>query len=287
MTKMKNFKANTWLHTLTKTFFLLWFILTAIVSHEQDTTPPQFADTTKVGVFSTEPDTIQDADETDVEVTDKPDSEHEEFFSKRTIFPVSQDSLKVRAVPDSIINALKSDEAFWYANYDFKKKETPQNDSLILRLVNLAWFRTLVWFLIITGFTAVVIWYLASSNASIFRRAPYAIASATEDANSENIFEINFENEISKTIATGQYRLAVRLMFLRMLKNLSEKNIIQYKQDKTNLDYLMQVHPTSYYKDFFRLTRNFEYTWYGKFDLSLEAFTIIKNDFETFQNKTH
>jgi hypothetical protein len=284
---MINYKANTWLNPLSKIFFLLWFILTSIISRQQDTTPAQITDTTKVGVFSTEPDSVQDADDPDTGSTAKPDSEHEEFFSKRTISPAIQDSLKVRAVPDSIINAMKSDEAFWYANYDFKKKDISQNDSLILKLVNLAWFRTLVWFLIIAGFTAVVIWYLASSNARIFRRAPYVVASATENPSSENIFEINFENEISTMIATGQYRLAVRLMFLRMLKNLSEKNIIQYKQDKTNLDYLMQVHPTSYYKDFFRLTRNFEYTWYGKFDLSQEAFTIIKNDFEAFQKKTH
>jgi hypothetical protein len=191
----------------------------------------------------------------------------------------------VRVVPDSVITAMKKEDAFWYANYNFKKKEAPQNSSLILKLVNLAWFRTLVWFLIIAGFTAVVIWYLISSNASIFRRAPYVITSATDDANTENIFEMNFESEINKTMAMGQYRLAVRLMFLRMLKNLSEKNIIQYKQDKTNFDYLMQVHATSYYKDFFRLTRNYEYTWYGKFDLSQEAFTIIKNDFETFDSK--
>jgi hypothetical protein len=284
---MINYNANTWSRPLSKTFFLLWFILTAIVSHQQDTTPAQITDTTKVGVFSTETDSIQDTDEDDAEVTEKSDSNHEEFFSKRTIIPAAQDSLKVRAVPDSIIRAMKNDDAFWYANHDFKKKDTPQNNSLILKLVSLAWFRTLVWFLIIAGFTAVVIWYLISSNASIFRRSPYVIASATEDPNSENIFEINFESEINKTIATGQYRLAVRLMFLRMLKNLSEKNIIQYKQDKTNLDYLTQVQPTSYYKDFFRLTRNYEYTWYGKFDLSQEAFTIIKNDFETFRNKTH
>jgi hypothetical protein len=224
-------------------------------------------------------------DENDADRPEKADSEHAEYFSKRTIFTSAQDSLKVRAVPDSIISTMKNDDAFWYANYDFKKKATTESNSLLLKLINLAWFRTLVWFLVIAGFTAVVIWYLISSNASIFRRAPYVITSSAADADSENIFEINFENEINKTIATGQYRLAVRLMFLRMLKSLSEKNIIQYKQDKTNLDYLMQVHPTAYYKDFFRLTRNYEYTWYGKFDLNPEAFTIIKNDFETFDNK--
>ena len=57
----------------------------------------------------------------------------------------------------------------------------------------------------------------------------------------ENIFEINFQQEIDKAVQAGNYRLAVRLLFLRLLKNLAEKNIIQYQQDRTNFDYLMQL----------------------------------------------
>ena len=71
-------------------------------------------------------------------------------------------------------------------------------------------------------------------------------------------------------------------MFLRILKNLSDKKIIQYKQDRTNFDYLLQLHSTKYYADFFRLTRNYEYSWYGQFDIEPEKFSIIKNDFENF-----
>ena len=54
---------------------------------------------------------------------------------------------------------------------------------------------------------------------------------------------------------------------------------------KRNFDYLSQLYSTGYYNDFFRLTRNYEYTWYGKFNVNPEAFGIIKTEFENFYRK--
>jgi len=67
-------------------------------------------------------------------------------------------------------------------------------------------------------------------------------------------------------------------MYLHILRLFSERDIIHYKIERTNSDYLMQLYNTSYYKDFFRLTRNFEYVWYGKFDISSAAFELIRKD---------
>jgi hypothetical protein len=65
---------------------------------------------------------------------------------------------------------------------------------------------------------------------------------------------------------------------------MSEKGIIDYKQTRTNNDYVMQLYGTTYYKDFSKLTRHFEYTWYGQFPLSEEGFASMRNDFDTFKN---
>ena len=61
---------------------------------------------------------------------------------------------------------------------------------------------------------------------------------------------------------------------------MAERNIIRYKQDNTNLDYLSQLSTTTYYNDFFRITRNYEYSWYGHFDVNENAYHVIKKDFE-------
>jgi hypothetical protein len=44
----------------------------------------------------------------------------------------------------------------------------------------------------------------------------------------------------------------------------------------------MQLSPTKYYQDFFRITRNYEYSWYGKFEVNEDAYRIIRQDFEQF-----
>ena len=135
--------------------------------------------------------------------------------------------------------------------------------------------------IIVVVFIGMLAWYLFQNN--IIRRRRGIVSEKKETAfHEENIFEIDYQGEIEKAIRSTNYRLAVRLMFLRLLKNLSQKNIIQYKQERTNFDYLSQLRQGRYYHDFCRLTRDYEYTWYGKFDLSPEMFGIIKNDFEKF-----
>jgi len=73
-------------------------------------------------------------------------------------------------------------------------------------------------------------------------------------------------------------------MFLQMLKTMAGKKLIQYKQDHTNFDYLAQLRNTTHYNDFFRITRDYEYTWYGNFPVNEKEWNVIKTDFEKFDN---
>jgi hypothetical protein len=184
-------------------------------------------------------------------------------------------------IPDSALQNLKKDEAFWYVNKVPKRQKPPELDpnkkySEPFYLQN--WFRTLLWIVIIGAFIAVLIWFLIASDIKLFRKKAAVLQSAEDIAINEDIFSINYEQELEKAIANENYRLGVRLMYLHVLRLFSEKDIIQYKMEKTNSDYLLQLYNTSYYKDFFRLTRNFEYVWYGKFDISSAAFEMIRQD---------
>ena len=145
-------------------------------------------------------------------------------------------------------------------------------------------FQTILWLIIVAGFVTFLILYLYNSNASLFRKSS-AIADEETDAEASDIFAINYQKEIDKAVGMSNYRLAVRLMFLRLLRNLSDRNIIQYKQDSTNFDYMMQLHPTGMHPDFSRLARNYEYSWYGQFEIDKEKYSIIKNEFENFERK--
>ncbi|HMC86139.1 MAG TPA: hypothetical protein VKI61_11465, partial [Chitinophagaceae bacterium] len=48
----------------------------------------------------------------------------------------------------------------------------------------------------------------------------------------ENIHSIHFEQAIDQAIANGNYRLAVRLLYLQTLKMLADKNVISWQLNK-------------------------------------------------------
>lgn len=217
------------------------------------------------------------------------DDEDRRYF---TYLWETEDSFVVqqRKIPDEHIKKMQDDDDFWYANSEIekaKKNDTKKKQEYV-PIGQRKWFQTLLWIVIIGGFAAFVAIYLSGSNVGLFRRRTEAVVSGSEtDEIPQDIFAINYQKEIDKAAANGNYRLAVRLMFLRLLKQMTERNIIQYKQDKTNFDYLMQLQPTRYYNNFFKVTRNYEYSWYGKFPVSEETYKAIRNDFAQFDSQFH
>ena len=57
----------------------------------------------------------------------------------------------------------------------------------------------------------------------------------------EDIHEINFEEKITKLVDQKNYKEAIRLSYLRILKQLTDKELIVWKVDKTNLDYVDEI----------------------------------------------
>ena len=189
----------------------------------------------------------------------------------------------VRKVPDSLVKKLQQDEAFWYANAQPAKKEAEAaSQKGMPHWLQQQWVRILFWVLFIGGFAAVLIWYLSSLNIKLFRKPAAGISTLPGEKITEDIFSIAYEKEIAAAIQAQNFRQAVRLYYLQTLSLLSKKNVIQVQQDRTNSEYIMQLYHTALYKDFFALTRRFEYTWYGKFELTAPAFEKIQKDFKTF-----
>jgi hypothetical protein len=192
-----------------------------------------------------------------------------------------------RTVPVRVTDSMKKLDAFWYADEVFKKKKLEDQQQTrnrpFLRISD-----NLFWTIVIIVFGAGLIFFLVQSNIFIFgRRNRQVEASAGDGEEEKNIFEIPYEDEIKKAAREENYRLAIRLMFLRLLTQLSDRNIIEYKQDRTNFEYLTQLYKTNYYSSFFRLTRNYEYAWYGKFHIAPTAYEKIREEFEQFEKRLY
>jgi hypothetical protein len=260
---------------------LLLFALTAISANAQtqeDTTVSK----TEVIVEDTDPDSAENL--LDEYAPDETSKDYKEFEKKNAF--IFNDSLEKRSVPVREVKKMQEDEDFWYAGKEIKKeKRNDEDGTTSVSWMEAGWVKTLLWLIVIGGFALAIILFLSESNIRLFRKKVSAVTDEKQDAETEDIFEINYRDRIDKAVREANYRLAVRLLFLQMLKTMAGKNIIQYKQDRTNFDYLLQLHSTKHYQDFFRLTKNYEYTWYGNFPVNDEVWQVIKNDFEIFNNK--
>lgn len=88
----------------------------------------------------------------------------------------------------------------------------------------------------------------------------------------EDIDKIDFTKMITEAISKKDYRKAIRLHFLMLLKQLSDKKLIQWKIDKTNNDYLIELSNNKFSRQFKELSILYEYFWYGNFPLDENKF---------------
>ena len=95
------------------------------------------------------------------------------------------------------------------------------------------------------------------------RRGPLAY-----DTMAENIHEVDFPARIAEAEAAGNFRLAIRLGYLEVLKRLTDGGLIHWQPDKTNHAYLAELRPGALADTFRRATREFEYVWYGELRLT-------------------
>lgn len=99
----------------------------------------------------------------------------------------------------------------------------------------------------------------------------------------ENIHQINFDEAIEDAIAVKDFRLAVRLLYLRCLKQLSDAQLIEWQIEKTNYAYLNELKDAEQRRSFSIVTRQFEYVWYGDFPVDRQSFQTINTSFQNFK----
>jgi hypothetical protein len=103
------------------------------------------------------------------------------------------------------------------------------------------------------------------------------------EENEANIHFIDFDRMIAEAVGQGQYRRAVRLFYLRTLKHLSDREIIEWRPNKTNHDYLREWKRPDIEPGFRQLTVLFEYICYGDFGIDQDRFEHTQRAFQDFE----
>lgn len=136
----------------------------------------------------------------------------------------------------------------------------------------------------VIALTYLVIKLIGMDNIGIFgRRASKTPLSHTEI--DENIHQLDFEKELQQAVEHRNYRGAIRLLYLRCLKTLADKGLIDWKPAKTNADYLRELQDGPHSPGFKTLTYQYEYSWYGDFPVDQAHFHAVQVDFEQFDKE--
>ncbi|MCX7743131.1 MAG: DUF4129 domain-containing protein [Flavobacteriales bacterium] len=139
--------------------------------------------------------------------------------------------------------------------------------------------------LLIVGAFAALIWGLSGVQYRWLFTGKGIKASPEFTVEEENIHEISFNQEIASAEASGNFRKAIRLHYLQILKALADHSLITWEIQKTNHEYAKELRNTAYADDFSILTYWFDYVWYGEFNISKEMYAVIREKFEQFPIK--
>ena len=221
---------------------------------------------------STDTSTVTDVEEAPEEVT--------------TYYP---DTLKreFRAIESDSVQAVNADKGFYYKRYiDSLLRATQFKVQKPRRSVDLSGsdffssiFGVVFWILAI-GLFAYLVYRLFLSNSSFLSRSRKNLSS--DIAVVEEEYTNDPDSLLRTAIRNGNYRLAVRYLYLQSLQRLSEKKLIEINANKTNYEYVMEVRKHKFANEFASLTLQYEYVWYGEYPVNERLFEQIQSSFTQF-----
>jgi hypothetical protein len=138
-------------------------------------------------------------------------------------------------------------------------------------------WRWVIYGLLAAAVVFVVLKLLEVDLTRAFGRAPRRAALAYETLG-ENIHELDFPAQLRAAEEAGNFRLAVRLGYLALLKQLSDRALIEWQPDKTNQAYLRELasQRPALRPAFAEATRQFEYVWYGELALTPALYAAVR-----------
>ena len=196
-------------------------------------------------------------------------------------------SYEVRTVAQPKVDKYLADHEYEYANNpEYWKKNEPPKDSGSFFFWNLFRNKVVQWilFLGVIGVILYGIYMLAKENNFKFlgRRSKRPGAGEDEPALKKSA---DYDQAIRKYQSEGNYRMAIRYMYLRLIRSATEKNIVQIRESSTNSDIMSAFGSHDLAQEFRYLATAYEYIYFGDIHFNLEVFESLKKKFDVFQQK--
>ena len=176
---------------------------------------------------------------------------------------------------DSLLKNIKPKEV---------KEPTRPRRSFLSGLFNSDIVTVLLWTLAI-GFVLFILYRFFLAEGAFKRRSKSAKNAEAKVEEEIITKESDFEALIRQAIQSSKYRQAVRYQYLRTLHLLAGKNMLALARDKTNFQYVSEISNRNHKQPFAALTLNYEYVWYGEFEIDKNIYEKIESNFRSFNQK--
>ncbi|HLA58380.1 MAG TPA: hypothetical protein VK622_06450 [Puia sp.] len=214
------------------------------------------------------------------------------YFSDDSLYRPVKDSLylnsyALREVSQPKVNKWLADRDYEYANDpEYWKKDKVQNNQSPSPFWNFLRNKVVQWivFLALIAVIAYGIFLLAKeNNFKWFSRRNEQPQQDEPDSLSRG--PVDYDETIRKFQAEGNYRFAIRYLFLRLIHSAADNKIIQIRDSTTNTEIgrAFGQHPLA--SQFRYLASAYEYIYFGDFNLNKEVFDSLKMKFDSFQEK--
>ena len=113
-----------------------------------------------------------------------------------------------------------------------------------------------------------LVWFVYKTRPELFHRNRQLVSGDEEE---ETIYGIDFDAVIRQAVAAGDYRQAVRYVYLQTLRHLSDHALIEWMPQKTPTQYIRECDND----DFRQLTNLFLRVRYGNFEATPSMYDSV------------
>ncbi len=171
-------------------------------------------------------------------------------------------------------------------NYkEFEKKEDPLQKNKKDNPINLSVLKP-VFIIIIIGMLAYLLFMILKRVFNFFdERVKNTELKAVVENLEENIHNADFDSLLKQALSNNEFKLAVRILYLNVIKQLSDKQLIKWKKEKTNGHYVREMGTNKLGSPFAYLTLVYEQAWFSHHHVDKDKYQLISEHFYTFINR--
>ncbi len=127
--------------------------------------------------------------------------------------------------------------------------------------------------IIIVALVLVILYFLLRNVKPVDRKI---VRNLEDDWNPEIITKSELELKLDEAEASRNYRECIRIYFTFILKDLIKHQLIDWKKDKTNFQYVIELQGNKYHHEFSTCVNVYDLIWYGEYTIDKSIYDTVK-----------